>query len=225
MPWRRVIETLLLIGGTLLIVRGWLIVHGTTVIAGGWLVWAGYTLRALRILRLEPAHQPSLNVPPSPPSADPPERTNALSQRPSSIRIADFMRSRIVTIHPDSTIRILARMYAKAIDQEIVPVVNQGRLVGIVSPQDAGRVPLRDWDRLTVRDIMGTKNAFITATPHEDADALLRRIANDGANDIAVIAHGRLLGLVDRRKLAEWLRKAPAANSGAADPTHHSRST
>jgi CBS domain-containing protein len=120
---------------------------------------------------------------------------------------ADLMNRDVVTVSPEASARELARvLWRNGISG--APVVEAGRLVGLVSGKDvlwlgermgadAGRVAFEDWnglDHVRVRDLM-TPDVF-GVPPTADVDALRRFFSTAGVQRAPVLDGGRLVGII-----------------------------
>ncbi len=102
------------------------------------------------------------------------------------------------------------------------PVVEDGRVVGLLSLEDVERVPLAERRAARVRAAM--EPAVVLAPGDKVADAL-RRLAGSRAGHAAVAVEGRLVGTLSRAEIARGLalrelaasqHPRPASGGGAA---------
>lgn len=152
------------------------------------------------------------------------------------MRVRDFMTRRVVTVRPDTPILAAAKLM---VENKIsgLPVVEDGRLVGIVSEHDllrrrevgrAAEAPSwlglmtepeelaaqrgRFHDR-TVSEVM-TPNP-LTVTPASSLAEACRIIEDRGIKRLPVVEDGQLVGIIARadlvRALARSIEKAEAA--------------
>jgi Zn-dependent protease/CBS domain-containing protein len=87
-------------------------------------------------------------------------------------------------------------------DGEAFPVMDQGRVVGFISPRMARSVPL---DR-TVRDAMVGTETTVMAEPEESMSSLIRRIEGGRVQTILVVKDGRLIGVIEPEDMDRFLR-------------------
>jgi CBS domain-containing protein len=80
-------------------------------------------------------------------------------------------------------------------------------LLGLVSIRQIGRIPVKDWSRTTIKDAMLPIEAAPSLEPGAPALGALHLILEEGAEHIAVMAEGRLLGLITRAELAQASRR------------------
>jgi CBS domain-containing protein len=112
---------------------------------------------------------------------------------------------RVVTIHPDQTLREALAVLAQHSIGALVVVDAAGELVGILSERDIVREAVRNerFFDLTVSAIM-TKTV-ITGQPHDDLDAVARTMTNKRFRHLPVLDAGKLVGVVMKAQRDEYL--------------------
>ena len=138
------------------------------------------------------------------------------------MKIRDIMTAEVVTADPDTSVNLIARLMAGR-DISGIPVVEDGRVVGIVTELDLivrntrleppaffqildARIPLETpghfRERLrhmlgtAARDVM-TENV-VTIGPDEELEALAELMVKQRVNPVPVVENGRLVGIVGR---------------------------
>lgn len=81
-------------------------------------------------------------------------------------------------------------------------------LVGLLSLRQLGRIPMQTWSQTSVERAMLPIESAPAMEPGAPALGALHLILEDGVEHIAVMAEGRLLGLVTRNELARAGEKA-----------------
>ena len=74
-------------------------------------------------------------------------------------------------------------------------------LVGLLSLRDLGRIPIQTWSQTSIERAMLPIDAAPAMEPSAPALGALHMILEEGVEQIAVMADGRLLGLVSRTEL------------------------
>ncbi|HLM37644.1 MAG TPA: CBS domain-containing protein [Gaiellaceae bacterium] len=127
--------------------------------------------------------------------------------------VQDVMTSNPASIEAESTVVEAARLM-KEKDVGIIPVVEDGRLVGTVTDRDiATRVVAagKDPQSVSVREIASTD--LVTVDPQKDLDEALRLMASHQIRRLPVVeADGRLVGIVAQADVA---REANDQKTGA----------
>ena len=106
-----------------------------------------------------------------------------------------------VTVNRETSVALAARLMS---EKQIgaVPVIDEGRLVGIFTERDMmARVVAvhRDPAKTTVGEVMST--GLLVANVHESYDACLSRMQQAGVRHLIVLDSGRLAGIVSLRDL------------------------
>jgi CBS domain-containing protein len=116
--------------------------------------------------------------------------------------IKEVMTSQVKTCEPDTTVIEAAKVMAKE-DVGPVPIVEQGRLTGIVTDRDiVVRVVAegRDPSSTTVGEI--ASRDLVTVSPDDDLDAALKHLAQNQVRRIPVVEGDRLVGIVAQADIA-----------------------
>ncbi len=119
------------------------------------------------------------------------------------MRIGDLMNRSVVSITPDESAALAARLLSRH-DLGALPVCDHsGRLCGIVTDRDivlrciaAGEDPIR----VPVGDIMSI--APITVSPEQSVTEAAHRMAHSQIRRLPVVAQGKLVGMVSLGDLA-----------------------
>lgn len=129
--------------------------------------------------------------------------------RPAA-RVADLMSYSVQTIQAGRRIADeLTRL--RQIGHEGYPVIEEGKVVGLLTRRDVDRVLGYGMEEITVREIMS--GGAVTLTPDDSVITLEQRMVNSGWGQIPVVdAAGKLLGIVTRTDLIKhWAQTHPAA--------------
>lgn len=122
-----------------------------------------------------------------------------------ALRVAALMSYGVQTIDADAIIKDRIG-WMRRVGHEGYPVVENGRVVGLLTRRDADRALEHGLDTLTVREVMS--EGAITVTPEEGIEALELRMVESGWGQIPVVdADGGLIGIVTRTDLIKhWVR-------------------
>ena len=121
------------------------------------------------------------------------------------VPVERLMLAQFATVPPDLPVRALVDGYLLRADQRAFPVVADHRLEGMVCLHDVRKLARGAWDRTLVRDIMVPADRLAVAGPHDDAGAVLSRLAAQNFNQLPVLEGGRVRGLVRREDILKWL--------------------
>ena len=85
------------------------------------------------------------------------------------------------------------------------PVAEDGRLEGVIDTDALSRYPRGEWALHTVGEAMRQDVALLSVSPNADAFQALERMQRTGANRLLVTDDGRLVGVVSRKNLMNFL--------------------
>ena len=147
------------------------------------------------------------------------------------MKVRDIMTAEVTAAHPDTSVNLVARLMA---DHGIsgVPVVEQGRVVGIVTELDLivrntrleppaffqlldARIPLETPGhyRERLRHMLGTEardvmtEKVVTIAPGEDLEVLADLMVKERVNPVPVVEDGRLVGIVSRSDIIAMMAR------------------
>lgn len=121
------------------------------------------------------------------------------------VPVSRIMLSQFDTVTPDMPISTLIEDYIMRSDQRAFPVVENGRLVGLVCLEDVRRVDPTERATLPVRAIMTPAQALTTVTPEEASTEALQALSRREVNQLPVVKHGTVRGLIRREDILKWL--------------------
>jgi Zn-dependent protease/CBS domain-containing protein len=122
------------------------------------------------------------------------------------IPVQQVMRTNPPAVQPSSSISSLVYDHVMGTDDHAFPVLENGRLVGLVTLEDIRSVSRDAWDTTLVREIMTPAEKLMVVNASEDvAEALMKLRARD-VRQLPVISNGDLAGLLRRRDIIRWLQ-------------------
>jgi Zn-dependent protease/CBS domain-containing protein len=121
------------------------------------------------------------------------------------VPVARLMRRDVVTVRPDMPVDVLVDECLMQGDQRGFPVLDGGDLIGLVCLHDIRATPRPDWHSTSVRDIMTPAERLSTVAPNAHVAQALQTLSLEGVNQLPVIEHGKLEGLIRREDILKWL--------------------
>jgi CBS domain-containing protein len=116
--------------------------------------------------------------------------------------IKEVMSSDVRTCEPDATVVDVAKVMAKE-DVGPIPVVEGGRLVGLVTDRDlVVRVLAEGKDPQTTRVGEIASRELVTVSPDEDLDQALKLLAQHQVRRLPVVEGDRVVGIVAQADIA-----------------------
>lgn len=119
-----------------------------------------------------------------------------------------LMAQRLETAPSDMRVEAFVRHRLYATRHGLYPIVEQGRLIGVLEPADILGVPRGRWAGTTLGDICSPLDPTRTAAPKEDAFAVLERMRRDRRPRMLVLDRGVLVGIVTLDDILERLALA-----------------
>jgi len=153
------------------------------------------------------------------------------------MKVRDIMTAEVVAAGRDTSVQLVARLMAgRGISG--VPVVEDGRVVGIVTELDLivrntrleppaffalldGRIPLETPGhyRKRLQHMLGTlaqevmTESVETIGPDEDLETLAELMVKRRVNPVPVVEHGRLVGIVSRSDIIRMMAREDQAST------------
>jgi len=109
-------------------------------------------------------------------------------------------------VPPALTLDRLVSEYFLTTGRSSFPVTEGERLLGLITLRNIKRVPKHDWPFTRVEAVMTPLIEAIWVGPEESLSLVLERMSANGVNQVLVIQDGRLLGLLSREQLMDFIR-------------------
>lgn len=122
-----------------------------------------------------------------------------------AVPVARLMNTRFESVAPELSVERLVDNYLLHSPQRAYPVVEGGQLVGLVSQRDIDRLDAARRAQTPVSAIMTSVSELIVVGPEADAFDVLAILAERDLNQLPVLQHGRVLGLIRREDVLKWL--------------------
>jgi Zn-dependent protease len=181
----QMIAWLFIIGGISMMFGAQIPVFGTGFISGVWLAFIGWFLNDAAIGSY---------------------RRVAINDALQDVPVSALMRADVPTVTPDLPVAGLVQDLIMRTDDHALPVVEGGRLVGLVSLEDVRKVPRERWAEATVGEIMTPANQLAVVAANGDAAEAFARLAERDVRQVPVTQDGRLIGMLRRRDIVRWLQ-------------------
>jgi CBS domain-containing protein len=130
------------------------------------------------------------------------------------VPVARMMRSDPPTCSADCSVSRLVHEHIMKTDDQSFPILDNGRLIGLVTLQDVRGVSRDAWDTTTIRQIMTPVDQLTVVTPDEDAADALNKLTQRDVRQLPVMRDGALAGLLRRRDIIKWLQLESELNIG-----------
>ena len=119
--------------------------------------------------------------------------------------VRDFMTPECITVSPDLTLADFVNNYIYKHYQQTYPVVDRGRLVGMISVQDIMKLDKKKWGWSHVRTNMIGRSALRTITPDTPAADALEALQRHKHASLLVIEDEELIGVITLSDIVNYL--------------------
>jgi CBS domain-containing protein len=116
-----------------------------------------------------------------------------------------FMKPELVTVPPSTTLAELMDKYVYKYHYKMFPVVDNEKLLGVVTINQLKEIPKEEWGRRTVSEIAGTCTDGNTIEPHADATKALEKMNKTGNSRLIVLEQGKLVGILALKDMLKFL--------------------
>lgn len=158
---------------------------GTGFVSGLWLVFIGWFLNTNAITSY---------------------RQVVIQDLLEDVPVRRIMRPDPPTVSPSLSIDQLIDEGLMGTDDHGFPVVEGGRLIGMVTLEDIRKIPRSDWGSSRVADIMTPAEDLESVAPDEEASDALNKLRTRDVRQLPVLEDGELAGLLRRRDIVRWLQ-------------------
>lgn len=126
-------------------------------------------------------------------------------ERLHDVPVGRLMVTQLETVWPDMPLDMFVSNFLLRNDQRAFPVLEGERLAGLVFQRDVEQLPPAQRHSTSVRDVMKPMDQVVTAHVNDDAFDVLNLLAQRDINQILVVEHDRVAGLVRRADILRWL--------------------
>lgn len=121
------------------------------------------------------------------------------------IKVGDAMTKNVVVLAEDSTLATAVEKYFFGYHFVGFPVASDGRIVGIITLNNARVIPKELWATTLVRDVMNRITPDIILSPEDNAMDALSRMINLDIGRVLVMDNGKLVGIITRRDIMKLM--------------------
>jgi CBS domain-containing protein len=136
-----------------------------------------------------------------------------MEARFGQVRVRDVVHASDATVPPGISVADLVERYMLPLNLRAVPVTDNSRLVGIVSVSDVMRVPFERRAETAVAEIMGGREGVLTVEADSGVLAAIDVLSEHDLEQLPVVDHGRLVGLLTRTDVMRQLQLREALNA------------
>ena len=119
--------------------------------------------------------------------------------------IAKFMNPNPITVAPQLDLRTWVEEYVYRHHRKAFPVVQDGRVLGLITTRDISGIDRTEWDRRTIGELMRRDIDTIRISPDADAMQALSQMQRTGLSRLLVTEGDQLRGIVTLKDLLRFL--------------------
>jgi Zn-dependent protease len=127
-------------------------------------------------------------------------------QRLRRLRVGDVIRPDPTAVAPNISVAELVERYMLPGARRSVPVVDDDRVVGIVTLSDVRNVPPEERRTTLVRSIMGGRDGLATVAPGMPLRDAIDALGSGDYEQVPVVQDGRLVGLLTRADVVRQIQ-------------------
>lgn len=128
------------------------------------------------------------------------------SRNLEKVSVDKIMEKNIDMVPVHATVDDLVQNHLLGTSQQAFPVVNHGKLAGIVTLDDIKNITARNWAKQTVNQIMTPVEDLPKISPQEEASQVLQDLESQSLSQLPVVERGKVLGLISKRDILLWLQ-------------------
>ena len=132
-------------------------------------------------------------------------RQVAFQESLGDLRVADVMTPNVVAIDADQTLDQATNYYFLRYGFGGFPVVDNGRLMGMVSLKEVTAVPRESWPNVKVREVAVPLEPGMTIRPEEPFTTVMERMLQEDRSRLLVTEDNKVTGIITRSGIARFL--------------------
>jgi Zn-dependent protease/CBS domain-containing protein len=146
-------------------------------------------------------------------------RQAVVDQVLAGVDVHDVMDPAPPSVGPAVTVAELVYGHMLQANQRAIPVSGlDGSLAGLVTLNDVNRVTQEEWTRTAVSRVMTPAEKLVSVRPRDHLKAALALLAENNFNQLPVIEGGRLVGMLNRSHVLQYLHMRQQISEGRGAP-------
>jgi Zn-dependent protease/CBS domain-containing protein len=136
----------------------------------------------------------------------------------ANISVGQVMTRDVVPIGPELSVALVVDEFFWRHHVSTFPVLDGGRVVGILGLDRVKQLPRERWAETAVRDVMLPLSDALTTTPETPLWGAFEKLTRNGVGRLAVLDRDRLVGYLSIRDVAHILAVAGTRGEPASGP-------
>lgn len=132
-------------------------------------------------------------------------RQQMTRSRLADVPVSAIMSTPAVLAPADLSLEEMGHTYFLAGRHTRYPVVQDGRVIGLIDVERASDVPREQWPSTTVAEVASRNLEGVVAAPTASVDSVLSRLEPGGPGAVLVVEDGRLAGIVTRSDVIRFI--------------------
>jgi Zn-dependent protease/predicted transcriptional regulator len=133
-------------------------------------------------------------------------RQAVMRQALATVPIRDVMTTTVTSIPSHCTLDVAVNQHFQSYGYGGFPVVEDGRLVGLITTVEIQSVPPSLWPWRRVEQVMRTRSESLVIEPDISVMHALERMAREGWGRLVVMQDGEMVGLVTHSAIVRYLQ-------------------
>ncbi len=127
-----------------------------------------------------------------------------LREHLSGVAVGQVMEQNTESVSPRMSVSDLVQTIFLQRRRRAIPVTEGEQLIGMVTISDVSKLPQEQWPVTPVEHVM-TRESLRTVKPEDDLNAAMKFIAQYDLNQVPVVSQGKLVGLLSRADVINYL--------------------
>jgi Zn-dependent protease len=132
-------------------------------------------------------------------------RQLAVREMLQGVKVTEVMMSDCPRLPKGLTIKQLVDEYILRTTRRCFPVVDNSRVLGIITLHSVKEIPQDQWEIVRVEEAMAPLDELKTVHPDDDLYTVMQQMTEEGVNQLPVVEGGQLMGMIARDNLVGFI--------------------
>ncbi len=121
------------------------------------------------------------------------------------VKVSEIMTSDCQWLPKGLALKELVDNYILPTTRRCFPVVDEERVLGIITLHNVKEIPREQWESVKVEDAMTPLEEMKTVSPGDDLFTVMRQMTEEGVNQMPVVENDQLVGMIARDNLVGFI--------------------
>lgn len=122
------------------------------------------------------------------------------------VPVKQMMYTDVPVVHANLSVQTLIDNYIMQSDNRAFIVLDNDKMLGLVTIEDVRKVEANSRNEMMVRDVMTPSQKMIVVAPEEEASQAFERLQAKDIRQLPVVSGNRIVGLLRRKDIIRWLQ-------------------